>query len=104
MRNYELVAIMKPDMEKENYEEIKEKVSAAIAKNEGEVKSWNFWKEKQRFSYTLRARSADKKKYDEGTYVLSEIFINPLKIGALKYVLDLEERIIRYLIINKDAK
>ena len=104
MRNYELVLIVKPDLNNEDYEEIKEKVSSSISKEQGKIKSWNFWKEKQRFSYILRSRGAEKRKFTDGTYVLCEALIDPGKIGSLKDTLDLEERIIRYLIINKEAK
>jgi ribosomal protein S6 len=104
MRNYELISILRPDLDKEAYDEIRQKISSAVTKGEGQVKSWNPWKENYRFSYILRSRGAEKKKYAEGTYVISEIMLDPQKLNTLKYTLDLEERIIRYLVINKDAK
>jgi len=103
MRRYELVAIIKPGLDKDDYEEVKEKISSTISKEQGKIKSWNIWKEKYKFAYPLRSRGAGKKKFTEGTYVLSEVLLDPQKMGALKYTLDLEERIVRYLIINKDA-
>ena len=104
MRRYELISILRPDLSKDAYEEIREKVSSAVAKGEGQVRSWDAWKENYRFSYVLRSRGAEKKKYNEGTYVVSEIMLDPKNLGILKYTLDLEERIIRYLVINKEAK
>jgi ribosomal protein S6 len=104
MRRYELISILRPDLSKDAYEEIKEKVSSAVSKGEGQVRTWDAWKENYRFSYILRSRGAEKKKYSEGTYVISELMLDPQNLGTLKYTLDLEERIIRYLVINKEAK
>ena len=104
MRQYEIVTIIRPDLPKDAHEEIRDKVSAAVSKAEGQMKSWSPWKENFRFSYILRSRGAEKKKYQEGTYLISEILLEPQKLGMLKYTLDLEERIIRYLVINKEAK
>jgi ribosomal protein S6 len=104
MRRYELVSIIMPDLDKAAYDDIREKVTSVVSKGEGQVKSWNSWKENYRFSYILRSRGAEKKKYTQGNYVVSEILLDPQKLGMLKYTLDLEERIIRYLVINRDAK
>ena len=104
MRNYEVVSIIRPDLPKEAYDEIRQKVSSAVSKGEGQMKSWDSWKENYRFSYILRSRGAEKKKYAQGTYVISQIMLDPQKLGPFTHALDLEERIIRYLVINKDAK
>ncbi|MCD6540127.1 MAG: 30S ribosomal protein S6 [Candidatus Omnitrophica bacterium] len=104
MRSYELVLILRPDLDKNSYEELREKVSSLLSKEEGKLSSWQIWKEKQKFSYPLRLRGAEKKKFTEGTYILCSFLLSPSKMRSLKYTLDLEERIIRYLIVNKEAK
>lgn len=103
MRKYELVFIIRPDLDKDAHDEIKEKIFQTISKEEGEIKSWSVWKDKQRFAYSLRTRGAEKKRFTEGTYILSEFVLDPQKLGSLKYILDLEERIIRHLTISRDA-
>ncbi len=102
MRSYELTLIVRPDLNREAYEEIKNKLSSLLSKEEGSLKSWQIWKERHKFSYPLRLRGAEKKKFYEGTYIICEFLLGPKRLGSLKYTLDLDERIIRYLIINKE--
>jgi ribosomal protein S6 len=104
MREYELALVVKPDLEKSAYDEIREKISVVLEKEKGSIKTWNVWKERYKLSYTLRSRGAEKHKYNEATYLLCEFLFNPQAQASLKYVLDLEERIIRYLIINKELR
>lgn len=99
-----MVYVIRPDLDKDGYEEIKEKVSSTVSKAEGKMQSWSIWKERYSLSYILRSRGAEKRKFSEGTYVISDILLDPQKLGVLKYTLDLEERILRYLVINRDSK
>jgi len=101
MKDYELVCVIRPDLSKEGYEEIKEKMSSVISSNEGKVKSWDVWKEKTKLAYSLRSHSADKTEYDEAVYTLAEYSLPGDKVGFLERALDLEERILRYLALSK---
>ena len=104
MREYEIALVVKPDLEKSAYEEIREKIASVLTKENGSVKTWNIWKERYKLAFTLRSRGADKQRYNDATYILCEFLFNPHALASLKYVLDLEERIIRYLIINKELQ
>lgn len=101
MKDYELVCIIRPDLSKEVYEEIKEKMSSVISSNGGKVKSWNVWKEKTKLAYSLKSHSADKTEYDEAVYTLAEYSLSEDKVKVLERALDLEERILRHLSLNK---
>ncbi len=101
MKDYELVCIIRPDLSKEVYEEIKEKMSSVISSNGGKVKSWDVWKEKTKLAYSLKSRSADKTEYDEAVYTLAEYSLSEDKAESLGRALDLEERILRYLAFSK---
>lgn len=103
MRSYELVLILRPDLGSQVYEELKAKLSSLFSHQEANLKTWQIWKERHRFSYPLRLRGAEKRKFEEGTYILCEFSLSPERLKNLKYTLDLDERIIRYLIINKEA-
>ncbi len=102
MRNYEAMIILRPDLDSQAHDEIREKFSQEVEKQQGEEKKWDVWKEKYGFAYTLQSRDAERTKFDQGTYILSEFALDPEKIGEIKYRLDLEERVLRYLLINKD--
>ena len=102
MRLYEVMIIVRPDLDSQVYEQIREKVSSVLAEQKGELKEWSVWKEKHRFSYPLRCRGADKKEYNEGTYVLAYFLAEPVARDALKYRLDLDDNILRHLIIVKE--
>lgn len=101
MRKYEMMLITVPDMGPDGTEEIKTKINDVIAKESGTLDSFEVWKEKFRMAYTLRSRGAEKRKYDDGTYFLCNFTIAPDKLGSIKYVLDLDERVLRFMNINK---
>jgi len=101
MRKYELMLIIIPEASIQEHEEIKNKISTTLSEEGGTLSSWQIWKDRRKFSYPIRSRGAEKKKYEEGCYILVEFKISPHKISRLKYVLDLEERILRYLIIKR---
>lgn len=97
MRDYELVFVIKPDLETEATEAIVEKFTQLIAEQGGEVTKVTQWG-KKRIAYEVR-------KYREGFYVLVEFKGNPAVAQELERVLKITEDIIRYLItrVDKDS-
>ena len=81
-------------------EELKGKITEVLSKESGTMDSFEIWKEKFRMCYTMRSRGAEKRKYDDATYLLCHFSIDPKGLKGLKYVLDLDERILRFMNIN----
>ena len=101
MRKYELMIITVPEIGNEGRDDLKAKITAAIEKEKGTVDFFEMWKEKNKMFHIIRSRAADKRKYDEGTYFLCNFTVESTKLASLKYVLDLDERILRYMNIVK---
>ncbi len=102
MNKYEVMLLMVPDLEKDTYSEIMEKVAGDIESHKGKLESWQVWAGgKRKLAYSIRSRGAYKKRYDEGVYILSYFRLEPAGLKRLKYLLDLEENILRYLVIKK---
>lgn len=96
MRNYEVVFVIKPDLEAEATAAIIEKFTQLIADQGGEVTKLNQWG-KKRMAYEVR-------KYREGYYVLMEFRGTPAVAQELERVLKITEEILRYLITRLDEQ
>lgn len=101
MRQYEAMIIVRPDLDKEAYEEVHQKVVDELNNHEGKMGKWDVWKEKSQLAYPLNSRGAERQVYNQGTYIQSEFELSPENIGRIKYRLDLDERVLRYLLINR---
>jgi ribosomal protein S6 len=102
MKSYEAMIILRPDLDEKGREEIREKISQEVQSNKGEWKKWDVWKDKHNFSYALQSRGAERTKFDQGTYILAEFSLDSQKLKDIKYRLDLEERVLRYLLLSKE--
>lgn len=91
MRGYELVYIVRPDMEEEEREQVIEKVGQWVTGTGGQVTKVERWG-KRRLAYPIE-------KLREGYYVLSHIQLGPQMVKEVERNLDLAEEIIRYLIV-----
>jgi ribosomal protein S6 len=101
MRSYELTIIVVPETGNDGVEDIRKVISETLEKEAGQLTSLSVWRERQKLAYTLRSRGAQKRKYNEATYLLAEYSLDTSKLGRLKYVLDLDERVLRYMNVNK---
>lgn len=92
MREYELIYIVRSDVEEEALEEVKKKVNQVVTGNGGqvvEVKDWG----KRRLAYPIQ-------KLKEGYYVLNRVQLAPQTLKEVERSLTLSEEIIRYLIVR----
>lgn len=92
LREYELIYIVRPDLEEEALEEISKKVGQVVTGNGGrvtEVKSWG----KRRLAYPIQ-------KLKEGYYVLNRMELEPEMLKEVERSLTLSEEIIRYLVVR----
>lgn len=94
MRNYELMYIVKPELDEEQLTGVIEKFANLIAANGGEVVSTDKWG-KRRLAYEI-------KDYREGVYILVNFKGEAGTAQELDRVLKITDDILRFMIINKD--
>lgn len=94
MRNYEMVYIIKPDLEEEQVNSVVEKFSTLIKENGGEVTTVDTWG-KRRLAYEIED-------FREGYYFLVTFQGVPATAQELDRVLKITDEILRFMIIRKD--
>lgn len=96
MRNYELVYILRPDLEDENLESVTAKIEELITASGGQVLQVDSWG-LRRLAYSIQ-------RFGEGYYVLAKINLRTEAILELRRGLGLTEEVIRYLLIRTDEE
>lgn len=96
MRNYELVFIVRPDLDETAFSEVVDRVRGWISESGGEVTKTDIWG-KRRLAYPIR-------KLNEGQYVLLETQMDPAFGRTLERNMRLLEPVMRYLLIQQDSK
>ena len=92
MREYEVMYIIKPDLEEEKYATIIEKYNTLIQNNGGEVVSVEPWG-KRRLAYEID-------KLREGYYVLLKINAGPELPAELERNFRIADEVMRYLVVK----
>lgn len=92
MRDYEVMYIIKPDFDEEQYTKIIEKFNALIQNNNGEIVSVEPWG-KRRLAYEIE-------KLREGYYVLLKIKGGPELPQELERNFRNADEIMRYLVVR----
>ncbi|MDN5326320.1 MAG: small subunit ribosomal protein [Moorella sp. (in: firmicutes)] len=96
MRNYEVVFVIRPDLEAEATTAVVEKFTQLITGQGGQVARVDQWG-KKRMAYEVR-------KYREGYYVLVEFKGTPAVAQELERVLKISDDVIRYLITRLEEE
>lgn len=96
MRNYEVMYILKPDLDEETTTQLVEKFSAIITNGGGELVSVDKWG-KRRMAYEI-------KDLQEGYYVLVNFKSEPDVVTELDRVMKISDEMLRFMIINKEEK
>ena len=92
MREYEVMYIIKPGLEEDNYNQIIEKFNALVQTNGGEIIKVEPWG-KRRLAYEIE-------KLREGYYVLMRINGAPELPKELERNFRIDDQIMRYLVIR----
>lgn len=95
MQTYELVVIVNPSFDEEKREKVLKGISELITSKKGEIISQDMWGRKQ-LAYPIR-------KHTEGVYVLFNFNLSKDQINDIDYKIKVNEDIIRYLLIKKEA-
>lgn len=97
MRSYELMYILRPDLNAEAMEAARERVKAIVANNGGEfereAEGWG----KRRLAYEI-------KDFTEGFYVVCYFRGTPETVKELDRVMKISEDFLRHLILRLDEK
>ncbi|MFZ5753355.1 MAG: 30S ribosomal protein S6 [Bacillota bacterium] len=94
MRNYEIMYVLKPDLDEEKVAAVIEKFTKLISANGGEVISTDKWG-KRRLAYEIND-------YREGIYILVNFKGEAGTAQELDRVMKITDEILRFMIIKKD--
>lgn len=94
MRNYELMYIIKPDLDEEKVQAVIDKFNALITDNGGEIVTADKWG-KRRLAYEI-------KDYREGIYILVNFKGGVATAREVDRILKITDDILRFMIILKD--
>ena len=93
MVKYELVFIVDARLSDAEKSDVAKQISDLVTKCGGKVVNLSIWIEKQRLTFPM-------KKVWEGTYYLANIEMLGPEVARLRRELQLNERLLRFLIVN----
>jgi small subunit ribosomal protein S6 len=96
VHEYELVYIIRPDLEDDGVNAVNEKVGQWIANGGGTIVKTELWG-RRRLAYPIR-------RYTEGTYVLQRLQLPPQSVAELERNLRISEEVIRHLVVRTDER
>jgi len=94
MRKYDVMYIIRPDVEQETLQAVVEKFNAIIANGGEVIKSEVLGK--RRLAYEIQ-------KFRDGIYVLVNFNATPEVVAELERVLRITDEVIRHLIVRDDV-
>jgi small subunit ribosomal protein S6 len=95
MRNYEGVFIVSPDLSAEAAKNVITQIQDLVSKNGGRVDGVQEWG-KKRLAYKIKKRQ-------EGHYVILNFQLDSDQTKKLEQSLRLNDQLLRFLLVNKDA-
>jgi len=90
LANYEIVAVLRPDLEEEAINAAIARVHQRITEHGGTVANTDRWG-KRRLAYAIR-------KYRDGFYVLSVFSLDSGRVASLRQTLGLQEDLLRFVV------
>ncbi len=95
MRNYEGIFIITPELTSEASKSVVAQIQEMVSKNGGRVEGLQEWG-KRRLAYKIN-------KKQEGNYIILNFQLDSTQTKKLEQSLRLNDQIMRYLLVNKDA-
>jgi small subunit ribosomal protein S6 len=96
LRDYEVLYIVRADLEDDKVQEIVKRVNTLIERAGGSLERTNIWG-KRKLAYEVKHQK-------EGSYVLQDFQIGPDRIPELEAALKITEEVLRHLIVRKPEK
>ncbi len=103
-KSYESMVIVRGDINDEDKNELFAKVMKKITDLGGSVAANRIWAPSRSLTFSLVARTSDKKRHTSGCFWLVNFMANTQSIDELKALLGLDERILRSLILKREDK
>ncbi len=97
MNKYEAMFIVKPELSEEERNTLLGQIKDVITKNGGKISSADLWSDKRKLTFRI-------KKHDEGFYYLVLFTIAADAVLKIKYAFNLNENILRVMILNAQEK
>lgn len=94
LNSYELVYIIRPDVDSATIGEIQNRLTQTIADQQGEIQATEVWG-KRNLAYTIQ-------KQGTGYYVLHRFAMNPAGADEVERLLRLNENVMRYLLLRDE--
>ena len=95
MKKYEVMVIVKADLNEDDRKSVFNQVNDAITKLNAKITSSGLWAEKRKLFFTI-------KKQREGMYYLADFDLDPQNVSKLNNAYRLNENILRALITVRD--
>jgi len=92
VREYELVAIISPEITEDELPQATEKIKELIERQGGKVISLDHWG-RRKFAYPI-------KHHGEGNYVVTRLELEPGRTAELEVSLRLSEELLRHLLVR----
>jgi small subunit ribosomal protein S6 len=96
LRDYEVLYIVRADLEDDKVQDIVKRVNTLIEKAGGSVDRTNVWG-KRKLAYEVKHQK-------EGSYILQDFQIGPDRVPELEAALKITEEVLRHLIVRKPEK
>ena len=96
MRDYEVLYIVRPDLEEDKVQDIVKRVNSLISRSGGSSEQTSLWG-KRKLAYEVKHQK-------EGSYVLQDFQIDQARVPELESALKITEEVLRHLIVRKPEK
>jgi len=96
LRDYEVLYIVRPDLEDDKVQDVVKRVNTLIERSGGAADQTSLWG-KRKLAYEVKHQK-------EGSYVLQDFKIEPNRVPELESALKITEEVLRHLIVRKPDK
>jgi small subunit ribosomal protein S6 len=96
LRDYEVLYIVRADLDDEKVQDAVKRVNTLIERSGGSLERTNLWG-KRKLAYEVKHQR-------EGAYVLQDFQFEPGRIPELEAALKITEEVLRHLIVRKPEK
>lgn len=104
MNNYEIMFIVRPDVDEENLKSTREKVQNIIAQHDGKIIEEKDMG-KRRLAYIFPFKQGNEPvKYNDGYYTVYNFEANTDVVDELNRVINIDDKVLRHLVINLAEK
>jgi small subunit ribosomal protein S6 len=96
LRDYEVLYIVRADLDDDKVQDIVKRVNTLIEKAGGSIERTNIWG-KRKLAYEVKHQK-------EGSYILQDFEIGQDRIPELEAALKITEEVLRHLVVRKPEK